>query len=273
MTDYTPKPPCSAESARTTESTVVAAVNSDPTRNTVRPQRHRVLRPATIALAAIVGLWLVHSPLLQGLARPLIVDEPAGDFQYVSVIGWRHQPSGDRCYDVAMELYQRESCRGVLLVEPRLERLVETDAMPSFEVISRCQLAARGLPEEAVSVIRTDGSDDWATARALQRWLVERPDTPVVLLCSAFRSAHLRYALDTVLDRERAARVRVRALSDRRCDETNWWTNRGGIKTFGIEWLRRFHGWCAAGDAPPPPYRSTDEYEDKIERVLLKSTP
>ena len=80
----------------------------DPARDAVRPRRHCVLRPATVALAAIVGLWLVHSPLLQGLARPLIVDEPADDFQYVSVIGWRHGPDGDRCYDVAMELYRRE---------------------------------------------------------------------------------------------------------------------------------------------------------------------
>ena len=273
MTGSTPKPPCSVESAWTTESAVVAAADLDPATETVRPRRHRVLRLAAIVLAAIVGLWFVHSPLLQGLARPLIVDEPTDDFQYVSVIGWRHGPDGDRCYDVAMELYGRESCRGVLVVEPRLERLVKTDATRSFEALSRCQLAARGLPEEAVSVIRTDGSDDWATARALQRWLAERPDTSVVLLCSAFRSAHLRYALDTMLDQDPAARVWVRALSDRRCDETNWWTSRGGIKAFGVGWLRRFHGWCAAGDTPPPPCRSADEYEGKIEQALLKSTP
>ena len=272
MTDCMLKPPRSTQSARTTESSVAPAVDLDPATETVRPRRHRVLRPAVIVLGALIGLWLVHAPLLRGLARPLIVDEPADDFQYVSILGWHHSPDGDQCYDVASNLYRREPCRGVLVIEPRLERPGEIGAVPSFEAISRYHLKACGLPEEAISVIHTDGSDDWATARALRGWLAPRPDVSVVLLCSAFRSAHLRDTLDTVLDQKQAARVRIRPLSSRRCDKTNWWTNRYGIKTFGIGWLRRIHGWCLAGDDPTP-YPSANDYENLLEPVLPKATP
>lgn len=221
----------------------------------------------------LIGLWASHAFVLRVLAGFLIVDEPADDYQYVCLLTRRQEPDGDRCYDVAVNLHRRKPSCGVLVVEPRRGRLVETGVLTSFETLSRRALEARGLPPDVVSVIRSDGRDDWATARALKAWLVDRPDGIVVLLCEAFRSAHVRYVLDAVLDPAQAARVRVRALSDRQCDETQWWTSRRGVKAFGENWLRLFHVRYAGGDHLPPSVCGADDYESGVRRALPEAIP
>ena len=134
-------------------------------------------------------------------------------------------------------------------------------------------MKARGLPPRTVAVIRSDGYDDWATARTLRAWLADRPNASLVLLCDRFQSAHLRYVLDAVLDPSQAARVRIRALPDRRYDETNWWTSRDGMKAFGSAWLRQLNGWYAGGDHLPPPSCSVDDYENHVRQALGKVIP
>ena len=121
--------------------------------------------------------------LLQGLASCLVVDEPPGDFQYVCVLGWHDRPSGYRCYDTAVQLCRKRPSCGVLVIEPRPERLVEIGVLPSFETLSRRELESRGVPRRAISVLRTDGCDDWATARDSKRgWPIGRT---LVRCCSA----------------------------------------------------------------------------------------
>jgi uncharacterized SAM-binding protein YcdF (DUF218 family) len=225
-----------------------------------------------IGLIAVAGVFLAGPPVLLGLADLLISDQPAGDFQYVGIVEWYHAPDGDRCNDAAAKLFRENPSRGIVLVQSPADRLLEIGVLPSFESLCRRELEARGVPRRAVAVTSSDGLDDWATARAIRAWLADRPQANMLVLCGAFSSAHLRHALDTVLDPADAYRVRTRALDDRRFDRTNWWTTRTGIKAFGIEWLRRLHGWCA-GDHPPPPFHLADAYERDVQRSLLECTP
>ncbi len=152
-------------------------------------------------------------------------------------------------------------------------RLVEIGVLASFEAISRRELSARGLPHGAIVPISSDGYDDWAKARALRAWLLDRPTATVVLLCDRLRSAHLRHVLDDRLDSSQAARVRLRALADRRHDETDWWLSRSGYKAFGMAWLRQFHAWCTGGDHRPPPLRNADDYEHGFWLTLPEAVP
>ncbi len=123
----------------------------------------RKWRIVVLAVVAAVAC-LVHAPLLRGLAGLLIVDQPTDDYDCVCISSWGRTPSGDRCYDVAADLYQRKpSCR-ILLVAPDVNRLEQTGVVPSFESMSRRELRARHVPQEAVSVLRGEQWNDWATA-------------------------------------------------------------------------------------------------------------
>ena len=167
-----------------------------------------------VVLAIIVAIaCLFHAPLLRGLARVLIVDQPTDDYDCICISPWGHRPNGDQCYDVAADLYRKKPACRVLLVEPDPNRLDEIGAMASFAPMSQRELLARGVPQESLSVLHGERWNDWATARTLAAWLRDHPDHSVLLLSGQFHSAQFRHVLDVVLDTDDAARVRVRACA------------------------------------------------------------
>jgi len=227
----------------------------------------------TALAAAIVGVALVfHAPLLRGLAGLLVATPTTDEADYIGVLDWWNSPDGDRCYDTAAGLFDgkksRKASRGVLVVEFRPGRLAQVGALPTFEKLSRRELEARGVPQEAISVLHSEECGDWSTARALSGWLRERPNATLLLLCGQFRSAQLRYALDRVLDPTSAARVHVHPLPDRRYDTTDWWKSRRGFRAFGFAWLIRFHGWLYGGGATQPPRADAEGYERRFLQTL-----
>ena len=231
--------------------------------------KRRILISAVVVAAAC----LFHAPLLRGLANFLVVDEPTRSVDYICVTSWGYRPDGDRCYDVAGELHRKNpSCR-ILLIEPNHSRLVQIGAVKSFASVSQRELGSRGVPSEAISILRCEPWNDWATARALADWLRDHPNNSVLLLCGQFRSAQARHTLDAVLHRAEAARVRVRALPSRQCDETDWWTSRRGYLEFGDHWLMRIQNRLGGGDAMQPPERNAEQYERDFLRTLPEALP
>ena len=227
-----------------------------------------------VVLAIIVAVaWVCHAPLLCGLAGFLIADQPTDDYDCICISSWGHHPSGDRCYDVAADLYRRKpSCR-LLLVAPDVNRLEQTGVMPSFESMSRRELRARHVPQEAVSVLRGQQWNDWATARVLAGWMGDHPGHGVLLLSDRFHSGRIRRAIDAVLEPDAAASVHLRALRNRDCDETNWWTLRSGYRAFAECWLLRIQGWLGGGDATRIPEQNADGYERDFLHALPENTP
>jgi hypothetical protein len=226
-----------------------------------------------IRLVVIASLWFGHGFLLSSVARLLVVDEPTDSFQYIAISGRETEPNGDRCYDAAVALFHQNPSCHILLIGPAPGRLMEIGVLASFETFSRHELSARGVPRNAVLSISSDGYDDWAKARALRAWLRDRPSATIVLLASRLGSAHFRHVLNAVLDSPQAAHVHLRALPDRRYDETNWWMSRSGYKGFGMAWLLQFRAWCAGGDHQPPPLHSVHDYEHSLRLTLSEAAP
>ena len=226
-----------------------------------------------LAAAILIAVWIVRAPILRGLAGLLIVDQPTDNFDYVCIVAWGQNGDGDRCYDVAGDLRREKPSRRILLVGQSPSRVERIGVVPSFEAISRGQLGSRGVPQDAISLIRGGSWDDWANARSLAAWLRDHPGSFVLLLCSQFHSALVRHALDAVLDPADAARVFIRALPGRLCDDTNWWTLRCGYREFGGSWLMQFQSWLGGGDVPQSPERSADDYERDFLQSLPERTP
>ena len=123
-------------------------------------------RRIVVLAVVVVAVWWFHATLLRGLAGFLIVDQPTDDVDCVCILSWGDVPDGDRCYDVAAELYRRKPSSSVLLVAPDANRLEEIGAATPFESISRRELGDRGVPAAAISAIRCERWNDWATARS-----------------------------------------------------------------------------------------------------------
>jgi hypothetical protein len=233
--------------------------------------RRRKWRMGVLAVV-VAALCLFHAPLLRGLAGLLIVDQPTDDYDCVCISSWGYHPNGDRCYDVAAELYRRKpSCR-VLIVAPGPSRLEEVGVLPSFAATSRRELLARHVPQEAVSILRGEPWNDWATARALADWINEHPGHCVLVLSAQFHSRQMRRAMDDVLELAAVASVRVRALPNRDYDDTNWWTSRCGYRAFGESWLLRLQT-RPGGDGAKMTEKNADQYERDFLHALPECTP
>lgn len=212
-----------------------------------------------------------HAPLLRMSAKCLIADDALGQCSYVGLLVWHNYPDGDRSYDVAAQWYHQCSSRPakILVIAPRLNRLEQLGVVATFEALSRRQLQLRDVPRNAISTMYSDSNDDWATARALKRWLAAHPDDSLALTCDAFRSANLRSALNAVLNPPQSARVRLRPLPDRRFNETNWWKSRDGYKAFGFNWLLGgYRRWVGSSGSS-----SSDADCDRYEAETLHALP
>ncbi len=101
----------------------------------------------------------------------------------------------------------------------------------------------------------------------------DHPGHCVLLLSDAFHSGQMRRAIDAVLEPDAAAAVHLRALPNRDCDATNWWTRRGGYRAFAESWLLQLQSRPDAGEAAKTPERNADDYERDFLHALPKSTP
>ncbi len=220
----------------------------------------------------VAAAGLFHAPLLHGLAGLLIVDQPTDDYDCICISSWGYLPDGERCYDVAAELYRRRPSSRVLIVAPDPSRLEEIGVLPSFTALCRRELAARQVPQGAISVLHGEPCDDWATAAALGGWMREHPGRRVLLLSSQFHSGQMRRAVDDVLEPAAAARLCVRALRGRDCDDTNWWRCRCGYRAFAASSLLRLQP-CPRGDAGNAANKSADRYERDFLHALAEETP
>lgn len=217
-------------------------------------------------MAMVVAIALFcHAALFRYLAGKLIVDEAPGEYQWIGIVQSYDGKGGGNCYELAREMQSDRSTAKFLLIGTSHDRLVEAGILPSYETAGRGELEAKGVSPDTIATTERDGSDDWATARAIRDWLESRPKDAVVLLGSSFGSAHLRYALDTVLGPELSSRVRLRAIPSRQYNEMAWWTSRAGIRNFGIDWLRLLRGWCC-GEEPPFQSGTADEYESAVQK-------
>jgi uncharacterized SAM-binding protein YcdF (DUF218 family) len=175
--------------------------------------------------------YLFRVPILRSLADFLIIDQQ-GPADYVLIL------NGDGRYDRAASLYHSGSAPRILLVESRPKRLERMGFESSSISLTERELAARGVPRDAITVIAGQALNDWDRARQLRDWLESQPTVNVLVLCDLFGGRRLRYIFNEILGAEYVSRVRMNALPDRQFDETDWWHHRPAIVYLFDSYLR-----------------------------------
>ena len=151
-----------------------------------------------VLLAVLVGLGLLHSPILQLLGWPLVAQGVARSRRptFTAFKGASLGPTALSRSIAASGWYYEAPNRKILLLLPPDSRIVEVGAMRSFEWMCRSELDKRGIPASDVLSIRTRSSDVWGGAHALADWLAAHPGVKVLLACNRMDSGLQHYVFE-----------------------------------------------------------------------------
>jgi hypothetical protein len=183
--------------------------------------------------------------LLRLAVSPLVADDAPRTADHLFVY------SGDGRFDRAVDAYRGGNAKQILVLDRPATRLVRLGILPSRAEECRRELARRGLPDGAVSIIPGAASNPWQTARCLGAWLREHPRDDVQVLCDRFASGDLRYVMSRVLNAAERERIVLRPLADRRYDEASWWQSRAGWRA-AVEAACEMAYDRLRGEAPGP---------------------
>jgi hypothetical protein len=230
-----------------------------PSRSGFRASRF-MLWGAAILVAALV---VFHGALFRFLAGLLVVEDQPTATDAVVVMG-ASGPFHAAPFEEAAQIYRDGQAREIVLIEDRSSRLVRAGVVPTLERIGKRQLAERGVPDAALTVLAAEQRTDWDRARQLGAWLDEHPAASATVLCDEFDSRRAYGVCRQVLGAQTAARLRWRAVPDRRYGLSNWWQSRQGIVEFAGAYVALAHTH-AVGEPPRDTKRwDPDEYETEL---------
>lgn len=202
-----------------------------------------------------------HAPLLRMLAEAMTVDDPLPTAAWVFVL------RGDYRFDRAAALYEAGGASGVLFIDPPPTRLVRCGVLsPKKEEFLR-EFGRRGIPRKSVIALPGNDRTPWQIAHSLESWLVENPDSQVLVLCERFTARDLRFVVWKLMQPNDARRVAFRALPDHRYDESNWWHNRAGVRALVGATCDLIYDFLRGEDAPNTSRFDPDEYERELRAV------
>lgn len=229
---------------------------------------------ALLLALVVAGVSWWHSAILQWLAMPLICSDSTTHCQYLWIrTEIDFDPTSDLGCNAAAEFYRARPGRRILLVERRHDRLVELGVLPPLATLLGRELAARGVPREAITVVGDAPCGLRWELPVIANWLRARPEAIVELPCDSFCSAGCRARIDAQLDPSDAARLRVRALPHPGHNATNWWQTRLGVAQFMFAWLRRTYAALGGVDGTPTRTWEPDDYETWLHTRIAQGTP
>jgi hypothetical protein len=233
----------------------------------------RLSRRRWAAIAIVLVVLVLHTPILRALAWPLIVHEPSQNARFLCLRGGEHCVDGDDAFPRAADWYHADPARRILVLDSPPSRLVEAGILPSLERRCRTELGRQGVPDEAIQRVPGTSCDDWDNALLLGDWLREHPGERISLLCSRFGGARLRCILDKTVERSAAARIRISAPPIPQGYEVNWWRSRWGIKDFMYAWLSLIYAWCEGEQRVPHQSWSISDYRAILRKTFGEAPP
>ena len=189
--------------------------------------RRRWVRRLLLVAVAVGILVVLHRPMLRGMARFLIVDEPVGKADFLVLLPG--SADSGAAIDDAARRYAAGDVRGILFFEPPMSRAVYCRAWPGRATALRGDLIQHGVPPSAIVVPPEPCRTTWDAAHALQHWLQNRPETRLILVDRLLQGRDDRRIIDSVLDARQTAGLQFIAMRGG-FDENNWWHSREGIQ-------------------------------------------
>lgn len=192
--------------------------------------------------ALLLGLWLLRTPLLVGVARLVTVEDelrPADLIFLLSGDGFE----GARAHRAA-QLYRDGFAPRVVVARSDDTPSVRMGLYPNDTDVNLRVLQRLGVPRESIRVLVVPGGVTSTTdeARALRGYLSRHPARRVIVVTSDYHTARARWNLRRELEGA-PVEIRMAAATDPEVNASNWWRSERGLLRYASEYLKFAHNW------------------------------
>jgi uncharacterized SAM-binding protein YcdF (DUF218 family) len=185
-------------------------------------------------LAALLGVtYLFRAPLLTGLARAWVVDEPLEKSDAIVILGGH---PGLRAVEAA-RLYHLGLAPRILYMDVRRDPGSESGVIPSEPEVTRRLLLGDGVPESDLSAIGHSVSNTYDESRAVRAWMEQTGLHAIIIPTDLAHTRRVRWIFHRELGGLQA-QVRVHAIQNREYGVGDWWRHEDGLITFQNEFLK-----------------------------------
>jgi uncharacterized SAM-binding protein YcdF (DUF218 family) len=188
----------------------------------------RLLVCFAVFFALLVSAYFFRAPLLTGLAKAWIVNDPPAKADAIVVLGG----GIDTRPAAAAELYHRGLARKVLI--SNVQRVLPGTTLSEAEVTRRILLTNQ-VPDYAILLIGTNISTTHDESLATRDWVRETGGVKTVLVVTdLFHTRRARWAFRKEL-RGTGTTVRLEAVPGSYYQANNWWRHEQGVIDFETE--------------------------------------
>jgi uncharacterized SAM-binding protein YcdF (DUF218 family) len=195
------------------------------------------LRLALWLLAAIGALfaagYVFRAPLLTGLARAWVVNDPVSKADAIVILGGgvENRPFA------AAKLFHDGVAPIILYMDVKLDSAEELGMVPSEKDLTRRILASNDVSESAMLAIGTNVASTYDESRAVREWARQTGATSIVITTDLFHTRRARWIFRHEL-RDTPVKIYVAAVDPARYKITNWWQNEEGLIQFQNELVK-----------------------------------
>ena len=180
----------------------------------------------------LVGLFLLRAPLLTGLARLWIVDEPLSKADAIVVLGGGLQT---RPF-LAAELYRQGLAPKVVVMNVEHKNTEELGLTQSETSLLKEVLINRGVPEEALVFIGSEVSSTYEEALALRDWVQTTKACRLIVPTEPFHTRRVNWLFEKMLNKgANPVEVLVTPTKPVSSVSSNWWQSERSLIEFQNE--------------------------------------
>jgi uncharacterized SAM-binding protein YcdF (DUF218 family) len=191
-----------------------------------------------VAGALLLTGWLFRVPLLAGLGRAWVVNEPAAHADAIVILGGglENRPFA------AARLFQQGVAPKILYMEVKLGPVQEMGALPSENEVTRLILLGKDVPASALVAIGTNVASTYDESRAVRAWIRQTGATSIIICTDLFHTRRARWIFRHEL-RDTPVKIYVVPVDPVDYNLENWWRNEEGLIQFQNELVKSVYYW------------------------------
>jgi uncharacterized SAM-binding protein YcdF (DUF218 family) len=185
-------------------------------------------------------VWLFRVPLLTGLARAWVVDEPLTKADAIVVLGGHPEL---RAVEAA-RLYHLGIAPRILYMDVKIPPGLDPGIMPSEREETRRLLVTNNVPESAMTAIGGAVANTYDESLAVRAWALQNGAKSILITTDLFHTRRARHQFKKEF-KATGVQVRVHAVIPPDYGVNNWWRQEDGFLAFQNEILKSVY-YCFA---------------------------